>query len=630
MTKYSLSQHIYSFLSIGIISLGLLVMIGWIFNIPILIQMFPTFVPMQFNTALCFAIIGFSFIFKRFNIAGFLLVAFGGITLLEYIFNISLGLDEMFMDHYILTETSHPGRMAPNTALAFLLCGLYFFKSNHKKFTTFLIGFIASLGIVSVSGYLLGIPGIYGWGNLTRMAIHTAIGFIFTSVCAISNFSTSSPNDYIPIGISSFFAVSFILIVESALSSNSNSIYLLLFFGIAQSVLTYFLLINRSDLASQLEHESNRLRTVHDLTTDGIWEWDIKKNTGFLSPRWKEVFGYADEEIENYFHWQKMIFPEDLKRAEIALENHLKKNEPYNLLVRYWHKNKSIVWILCRGIALRDDNGNPYKMIGSHTNVSDLKNTEEKLKIYSMKLNESNQDLEQFAYIASHDLQEPLRMVSGFLSLLKEEYYDSIDKEGKEYIDISVDAAKRMSSMIIGLLEFSRINRGKSNFEKIYINDAISTAIKNLTYAINEKEASVFYSPQSTKYKVIGDHRQLVSLIQNIISNAIKYCDRIPEIDISIEENDIYTKISVQDNGIGIDEKHFDRIFNIFQKLHSSEEYEGTGIGLAICRKIVQRHKGKISIESKPGAGSIFHIELPRHYNSGGTGENNKNYASGR
>jgi PAS domain S-box-containing protein len=225
------------------------------------------------------------------------------------------------------------------------------------------------------------------------------------------------------------------------------------------------------------------------------------------------------------------------------------------------------------------------------------------------ELNRSNEELEQFAYVASHDLQEPLRMVASYTQLLSKRYKGKLDSDADDFIAFAVDGANRMQRLIQDLLTFSRV--GKRGLEPVDISSdrALGQALVNLSGAIEESGALVTHDllPQ-----VMADEVQLVQLFQNLVGNAIKYQGPgIPLIHVSAVRNGAPRwTFSVQDNGLGIDSQFFERIFGMFQRLHKRDEFEGTGMGLAICKKIVERHGGSISVESKPGLGSTFNFDL--------------------
>ena len=229
---------------------------------------------------------------------------------------------------------------------------------------------------------------------------------------------------------------------------------------------------------------------------------------------------------------------------------------------------------------------------------------------YRRKLVESNERLEQFAYAASHDLQEPLRMVSSYLQLLERRYGDDLDEDADEFIDFAVDGAERMREMIDGLLEYARVETGGNPLEPVELNGVVDDVFTDLQLQI---EASDAHIEVGSLPEVNGDEGQLRQVFQNLVTNAIEYSgEKAPRIDVSAERNGSMWRISVRDAGIGIDSDETDRVFEVFQRLHSREESEGTGIGLALCRRIVERHGGEIWVESEPGEGSTFSFTLPR------------------
>jgi light-regulated signal transduction histidine kinase (bacteriophytochrome) len=230
-----------------------------------------------------------------------------------------------------------------------------------------------------------------------------------------------------------------------------------------------------------------------------------------------------------------------------------------------------------------------------------------------MELERSNNDLEQFAHTVSHDLQEPLRMVSSFTDLLLKKHSDKLNEEAKSYINFAIDGAKRMQSQIQGLLTYSRVSTRSNPFDRISLNEVLKEALMNLSVTVKESGARI----ESEDLPVVfGDRYQLVSVFQNLIGNAIKFgkAGVIPEINIFTRDtgasDDI--EISVSDNGIGILEKDIDKIFLIFHRLHSQDKYPGTGIGLAVVKKIIEKHGGEIHVDSVMNKGSKFVFSLKK------------------
>jgi len=234
---------------------------------------------------------------------------------------------------------------------------------------------------------------------------------------------------------------------------------------------------------------------------------------------------------------------------------------------------------------------------------------EDELQETLIKLKRSNSELEQFAYVASHDLQEPLRMISSFLQLLQMRYSGQLDSDADEFINFAVEGAKRMQNLIQDLLAYSRVTTKGNEFKDIKMEEALEQALVNLKMSIEENNANITHDPLPI---ITADYSQMIQLLQNLIGNSIKYrSDKIPEIHISAQEKDNDWIFSVEDNGIGIDPQYSDQVFQIFKRLHTNEEYKGTGIGLAITKRIIERHNGNIWVESEPGKGSTFHFTIP-------------------
>ncbi|MBN2857336.1 MAG: PAS domain S-box protein [Candidatus Delongbacteria bacterium] len=277
---------------------------------------------------------------------------------------------------------------------------------------------------------------------------------------------------------------------------------------------------------------------------------------------------------------------------------------------KYMKPDGEVRNIIFHKAALTDYFGNITGLIGAIVDITDVKRYETILHEQQGELKRSNKDLEQFAYIVSHDLQEPLRMVSGFTDLLKRKHGGSLNEEANKYIDFAVDGAKNMQTMIQGLLAYSRVTTQGGTFENVALNDIVEGALKNLAGSVKESGAEIMFSSLPV---VHGDRFQLISVFQNLIGNAIKFRKpgEKPVIEISgtvMEKGNV--RIRVKDNGIGFDPRHKDNIFIIFHRLHSQSKYEGTGIGLSIVKKIVERHGGTISVESEKNRGTEFMLTV--------------------
>ncbi|MFC4436941.1 MULTISPECIES: PAS domain-containing protein [Natrialbaceae] len=258
--------------------------------------------------------------------------------------------------------------------------------------------------------------------------------------------------------------------------------------------------------------------------------------------------------------------------------------------------------IMEHGMPVRDARGEVSRAVVTLTDITERKE-------YQRKLKESNERLEQFAYAASHDLQEPLRMVSSYLQLIERRYADDLDEDGEEFIEFAVDGAERMSEMIDGLLEYSRVEAQGDPFDTVDLDAVLDDVLVDLQLRIDESDAEIATDPLP---HVEGDAEQLRQVFQNLLDNAIEYSgDEPPRIRVETERLGSGWRVSVRDEGIGIDTDDQGRVFEVFQRLHGQDEGSGTGIGLALCQRIVERHDGEIRVESEPGEGATFSFTLP-------------------
>ncbi len=311
--------------------------------------------------------------------------------------------------------------------------------------------------------------------------------------------------------------------------------------------------------------------------------------------------GYRAEEIIGQ-HFSR-FYPQDAidrgwpqRELEVALAEGRFEDEGWRV-----RKDGSRFWANVVITALRDGGGSPRGFLKITRDLTERKQAEEDLA-------RSNRDLEQFAYVASHDLQEPLRAVSGCVQVLQRRYKGQLDGRADELIAHTVDGVSRMQALISDLLAFSRIARGKA-FEPTDSAAALGVALANVEVAVREAGAVVTHGPLPV---VRADPGQLAQLFQNLVGNAVKFLGPSPpRVHVGAERHDGHWFFSVKDNGIGISPEYFERIFTVFQRLHTRDEYPGTGIGLAMCKRIVERHGGRIWLESEPGKGSTFFFTVP-------------------
>lgn len=357
------------------------------------------------------------------------------------------------------------------------------------------------------------------------------------------------------------------------------------------------------DETERIKAEEERSR-VFNLSSDLLCIADFNGYFKQLNPMWEKTLGYSIEELLSK-PYIEFVHPDD---RNVTITEAINLTTGKNTLTfenRYLCKDGSIRWLQWNAVPYLDTG----LIYANARDITERRKMEDALKIKTEELTNSNKELEQFAYVASHDLQEPLRMISSYTQLLSKKYKDKLDKDANEFIGFAVDGAKRMQQLINDLLEFSRVGtRGKS-FESVDLNQILTKAISNLKLLIQENNVEIKYG---TLPIINGDSIQLIQVFQNLISNSIKYRSKEqPVIEIIVNQDDGSWVISIKDNGIGIDPKYSKRIFEIFQRLHTREEYEGTGIGLAVCKKIIERHGGKIWVESELNKGCIFSFSIP-------------------
>jgi PAS domain S-box-containing protein len=364
-----------------------------------------------------------------------------------------------------------------------------------------------------------------------------------------------------------------------------------------------------------LKESEEKLKLALESGSIGVWVWDIPASTIEWDERMERIFGIETGSFgRTYAAFESCLIDEDIPHTRKAIKKALEEDFPLQTVYRIKFGKTDVKYISAKGHVTKDAKGIPVRMTGVCYDITEMKrDTEQLLFTLNEELLRSNKELEQFAYVASHDLQEPLRMVSSFTQLLAQRYGDKLDQDAKEFIQFAVDGASHMQALINDLLAYSRIQTRGKGFSDVDMQDALTKAVYNLGVKIQEKNALVTHDELPV---VSADEGQMIQLFQNLIGNAIKFSGKSPIVHISAREEINHLIFSVKDNGIGIEQQYFERIFQIFQKLHPKDEYEGNGIGLAICRRIVDRHGGKIWVESQKGKGSTFYFILNKNKTS--------------
>ena len=362
-----------------------------------------------------------------------------------------------------------------------------------------------------------------------------------------------------------------------------------------------------------IQRLNRRNELVLNAAGEGIFGLNTDGAHTFVNPAAARMLGYTVDELigghsHTIWHYKKEDggpYPVEECPIYAAYKDgtvHHKSDEVF------WRKDGTCFPVEYASTPIVE-NGSILGAVVTFRDITERRRSEGELKKLSDELSRSNADLEQFAYTASHDLQEPLRVVAGFLKLLSRRYKGKLDAKADEFIGFAIEGTDRMQALIKDLLEYSRVGTKSKSFKPTECLSVLESAVFNLQAAIKETGATVTHGDLPS---VFGDASQLTMLFQNLISNAIKFHGReTPRIHISAEQKNGEWVFSVKDNGIGIDPKFSEEIFKSFRRLHGKEEYPGTGIGLATCKKIAERHGGRIWVESEAGKGSTFFFTLP-------------------
>ncbi|UHQ96392.1 ATP-binding protein (plasmid) [Natrinema halophilum] len=352
----------------------------------------------------------------------------------------------------------------------------------------------------------------------------------------------------------------------------------------------------RKERERELQNVRERMELALDATDAVVWDWNVETDEASFYPSAESLYGTTVEDWDDFI---EIIHVEDREKAQEAIERSLETGEPKDEEIRIVRDGKTR-WIEAPGHPVEGDDG-ATRMIGVARDITER-------KTYEQKLEESNERLEQFAYAASHDLQEPLRMVSSYLQLIERRYGDALDDDGEEFLEFAVDGAERMREMIDGLLVYSRVETEGEPLGPVDLNKVVADVRDNLEMQITESDADIEVDELP---RVLGDENQLRQVFQNLLSNAIEYSkDEPPQVHVSADRNSSMWEVSVQDEGIGIPPDEQDRIFEVFQRLQSQNDHEGSGIGLALVERIIERHGGEIWVDSESGEGSTFSFTL--------------------
>lgn len=382
----------------------------------------------------------------------------------------------------------------------------------------------------------------------------------------------------------------------------------------------------RKAVERELRKNQMQLTEAQRIANLGSWEWDIETNTIAWSDAMYRVYGLDLDSFDaTYEAFLDRVHPDDRDVVRTSIRRAYEDHRPFSFEHRIVRPDGDVRVLQARGKVILNDSGEPVRMIGTGQDVTERKRAQEELERFAARLERSNRELEDFAYIASHDLQEPLRKIMAFGDRLHSGYDDALDDVGRDYLDRMRNAANRMQALIEDLLSLSRVTTRGQPFEETNLTNIVEDVVSDLEIRLEENDGRVEISDLPI---VEADPVQMRQLLQNLIINGLKfhrkdeppvvkvYGDCLSTVEVPQEVGHTdggVCRIVVEDNGIGFDEKYVDRIFQPFQRLHGRDTYDGTGMGLAICRRIVERHGGYIAAQSADGHGAMFVIYLPVH-----------------
>lgn len=645
-------RHITQGTGVFITIAGILVLGGWLFDIPLLKTAGPGFASMKINSAVCFILSGALLVLyyyqqnnairRIFLFFTIIILLIGFTTLTEYIFNYNAGIDELL---YPDTESgkegiSYPGRMSAATSFCFsLLAVVFLFLNNTNKtariLSQFALHFITLIAFLAVVGYLYDVPSFYTLSLVNSMAIHTSVLLCLLSVAAsfihphigiAGLFTGKGTGNIMARRLFPLMVLLLLILGYLQLLAHLNE-WVTIGLGNALFVISFMLVglfliwatagrLNRLDMIrEQSEEKSISLEKQLHYTMDNMLEgaqiigfdWRYK----YVNDSFLKHAKYSREELIGYTVMEK--YP-GIEQTEIykVYQRCFTKRIPIHLENEFTFPDGSQGWFELSFQPV------PEGVFILSVDITERKRAEQNLinanKMLDRRADElqaSNKELERFAYVASHDLQEPLRMVSSFLHLLEKRMEDKLDETSREYIDFAVDGSERMKKLIQDLLQYSRVGTEKEAIKEVDCNEVMNAVKADLALSVSEANAKLIIHPLPVIKAV---YPQMIQLFQNLVANALKYrSEKQPEIEIGCSNNNDQWEFYVRDNGIGIDPKFFDKIFIIFQRLHSKKDYSGTGIGLSICKKIVEKHGGRIRVESQAGKGSTFFFTISKH-----------------
>ncbi len=624
-------------------------MFGWFLGVRPVLEIIPSSATMKFNSALLFLFSAISlFCLNKKNdvlfvlniVTSGLVIFITSYTLMSYIMELRFDLDTFFSsDAYSIT---FPGRMGLGTCYSFLLLGLAVigFQTNRRRLITIsqvLLVVVLLLTTVSIISYILNLNSSDKTTLLESMAIHTSLLFFLLAIGIllkqpeigyVKYFTSNYAGNkllLISLPVVVFLPIILGLIILYLINNDIVKVS----FGIVLYCVSFIIFsllyftpisvrINRSDksrriLEDKLQANNKELKQFKTALDEIaiISTTDAHGNIKSVNKEFCKVSGYRKKEligknisILNSGHHKPSFFQDMWKT--------INDGSIWVKDIKNKKKNGETFWVNTAVIPFMLKSGKPYEFLSIKIDVSERKKAQNKLQSeYIKQLEKNNHELEQFAYVASHDLQEPLRTIMSFSDLLYQEYYNKLDTTGQDSLNFIKDSTQRMHVLINDLLDYSRLGK-EYEIETINLRQLVDDCLLDLKSKIDSTMAEITTGNLPT---IDGYSLPLKLLFQNLLSNGIKFVapEVTPKIHVDVKETKEFWEIIISDNGIGIPKEHQKRIFDIFQRLHNKSDYEGTGIGLAHCLRVAQLHKGEISVNTNLNGGSTFKTTIKKH-----------------
>lgn len=598
---------------------------------------------LKFNVAVAFLLIGASLLGvtsrrpARLFGAGLALgaIAIGLATLAQYLFGLDLGIDNLIVrDPLPVTLATVPGRMSPLTALSVALLGgaTLLLWLRRTGGAAWLAATAMTIGVLNLLEQAYGAQVPSFLAGTTDMAVITAAGIVVASLSVLLAAPTLGLVGLILRPDLAGTVARRVMVAAVVLAVGVGWLRLVgeragLFdtaYGVSLAVVVNLLLfaavvwwvgrtiirleVARTEAERAARERDRRFQTLASAAPVGIVLTDTGGACTYANDAWGAITGRTPDDALGT-GWALPLHPEDAGRIGEAWAAALRDGHDFDEIYRFCRPDGSVRWVQGR-IAPLSDNKTITGYVGIANDITEQREASHQLAALGNELQRSNRELQDFASAASHDLQEPLRKIQAFGDRLAGRHAEQLDETGRDYLERMVGAATRMQALITNLLAFSRVATRVHEPEPVALGHVVDEVLLDLEQRISETDGRIEVGPLPT---IEADPVQMRQLFQNLVGNALKYRrpEEPPIVRVSAETVGQRVRISIADNGIGFEQSQADKVFAPFQRLHARSAYEGTGMGLAICRRIVERHAGMIGVTSQPGVGTTFVVDLP-------------------